>query len=82
MTESETKRPMRERAADAAAKYLGRCAFLGTSIDYADLVDVVLAEIERPSEGMIDAGVLMFFDPDVRAAVAKILGAAIRAATP
>ena len=56
MTESETERPMRERAADAAAKYLGRCAFLGTSIDYADLVDVVLAEIERPSEGMVKWG--------------------------
>ena len=52
---AETMRPMRERAADGARKYLTRCADLGTSIDYADLADAVLAEIETPTEGMIAA---------------------------
>ena len=44
---------MRERVADGARKYLTRCADLGTSIDYADLADAVLAEIETPTEGML-----------------------------
>ena len=46
---------MRERVADGARKYLTRCANLGTSIDYADLADAVLAEIETPTEGMIQS---------------------------
>ena len=46
---------MRERVADGARKYLTRCANLGTSIDYADLADAVLAEIETPTEGMVQA---------------------------
>ena len=47
--------PMRERCANAARKYLERCADLGTPINYADLTDAVLAEIETPTEGMIQS---------------------------
>ena len=42
--------PMRERCANAARKYLERCADLGTPISYADLTDAVLAELETPTE--------------------------------
>ena len=69
MTESETERPMRERAARAMLAKLHAengawafaqgddptCVMLDGTFDLGDLVDAVLAEIERPSEGMIQA---------------------------
>ena len=52
MTESE--RPMRERAAGAARKALLDTSLTGWGA-YLLVADAVLAEIERPSEGMLNA---------------------------
>ena len=55
MTESETERPMRERAAGAARKALLDTSLTGWGA-YLLVADAVLAEIERPSEGMVKWG--------------------------
>ena len=104
MTASETERPMRERAANAAARCLaaefdtcanptndpqGECADGDCwCVRFAvTIADAVLAEIERPSEGMIQAATDAYeewcLDEDTFS-VAKLaelmLAAAIRAA--
>ena len=59
--------PMRERCANAARKYLRRCVDLGAPINYADLADAVLAEIETPTEAMIGAGCSALSKPEAKA---------------
>ena len=82
-----TTTPMRECCANAARKYLERCADLGTPINYADLTDAVLAEFERPSGWMIQAATDAYeewcLDEDTFSAAQLaelMLAAAIRAA--
>ena len=75
--------PMRERMARAACRVsCTACPENGTCWDWKPTlpeIDAILVELERPSEGMVEAGVR--FDADDPAPTMRtIFGAMIRAA--